>query len=205
MSANGGYPPGYGGPLYPLPGGPGPPPPSAPPPTPPAIYPSLLTSTGGLYGTYGAMLTPYYNTVNKRSYVLIHDPTNFNCEENGEYDFRQEIPVVNGMAQEGRDVSCHLIILKYREIGVAIFNVNVTVYRKLTDDFATKSIPIAINNITSNRKSFPDRRIHTRRVGLSPVITGERPQVTLTYSANSGPWAVTSLTLCGDGDETPQF
>jgi hypothetical protein len=163
----------------------------------------IINSLGGLYGVNGAMMTPYYNPKIKKSFIVIHDSFNFSCEESGEYDFRQEIPIVNNMPQEGRDVSCHLIILKYREIGAATFSINVTVYRKLTDDFATKSIKIVISN-TTNRKSFPDNRIHTKRIGLVPVISGERPQTTITYNANSGPFSITSLTLCGNADETPQ-
>jgi hypothetical protein len=149
------------------------------------------------------MMAPYLNTTNGYPYVIIYDPSNFNCEEAGEYDFRQEIPVVNQMPQEGRNVSCHLIILKYRELGVATFSVNVTVYNRLTDTFSTRSIIVNIQFVKG--RTFPDKRIHTRYIGLKPLITGERPQVTLTFNANSGPWSVTSLTLCGNADELPQL
>lgn len=185
------------------PGGPGGPRPPRPPTNP--NNPAQITRTGILYGTFGLMLTPYLNPLTKKSYVVIHDPTDFDCEENAEYDFRQEIPVVNQMPQEGRDVSIHLIILKYREIDIATFSINITVYRKKTDDFATKLIPVNIVNPNKSGRIFPDNRIHTRYIGLKPVISGERPQCTLTRNANSGGFSITSVTLCGNGDETPQI
>lgn len=167
-----------------------------------ATNPQLVTSTGGLTGSTGLLLTPYINTLNGNSYVVVHDSNNFDCEENAEYDFRQEIP--GNPPQEGRNVSCHLIILKYRELGIASFNVNITVYQQLTDTFLTRPIPVSIKNKNKNRV-FPDKRIHTIKIGLAPVITGERPQVTITRLANSGPMSVTSLILCLNADEQPQF
>lgn len=163
-----------------------------------AANPGLITSTGGLIGANGLLITPFFQPQTGKCLVAVHDSTNFSCEESSEYDFRQEIPD----GQEGRDVSCHLIILKYRELGVATFYVNVTVYIKATDTFITTQIPV--NIVATTKRTFPDKRIHTRRLGLNKVISGERPQVTITCSANSGPWSVTSLTLCGDADEVPQ-
>src|SRR5258706_6609541 len=168
--------------------------------------PGLITSSGGLFGTAGLLLTPYTNNVTGRSYIVVHDPTNFDCEEDAEYDFKQEIPQVQSNPyQEGRDVTCHLVILKYRELSVASFSVNVTVYRKQTDDYFTVQIPVKIKKIKDTKtRIFPDNRIHTRNLSFD-VITGERPQVTLTRDANSGPMCVTSLTLCGNADELPQM
>lgn len=163
----------------------------------------LLTSSGGVSGAAGLMMAPYVNPVTGRGYVIIFDSTNFDCEESAEYDYPQVIPPEGQGAQEGRDVSCHLIILKYREIGVANFFVNVTVYHKLTDIFETKSIPVSVPYVPG--RTFPDKRIHTKFLGLKPAITGERPQVTITRIPNGGPFSVTSLTLCGNADETPQF
>ena len=168
----------------------------------------LLTSTGGLYGINGVLLVPVFNTGTNKSYIMLYDPTNFNCEENAEYDYTQIIP--GNPPQEGRSVTCHLIILKYRELGIASFNVNVTTFIRDTDSFNTISIPVKIPFIpltTKQRKqNFPDNRIHTARLypPNNQYITGERPQVTITYNANSGPVSITSLTLCGNADEEVQ-
>jgi hypothetical protein len=166
--------------------------------------PGLITSSGGLFGTSGLLLTPYVNNTTGQSYIIVHDPTNFDCEESAEYDFRQEIPMVQGNPyQEGTDVSCHLIKLKYRELGVTSFSINVTVYRKQTDDYFTTSITVNIEQVKNTpKRTFPDKRIHTRF--LSFLTTGERPQVSITRNANSGPMSITSLTLCGNADEVPQ-
>ena len=161
--------------------------------------PSIITSSGGLTGSAGLLMTPYYDTMQQKSLILVHDASNFDCEEDAEYDFRQEIP--GTPPQEGRNVTCHLIILKYRELGNCTFNVNVTVFQKTNDTFNTIQIPVKVSNVYK-RKIYPDKKIHT--VFLSFEITGERPQVTITRNANSGPVAVTSLTLCGNADEMPQ-
>src|SRR6266566_4881483 len=52
--------------------------------------PGLITSTGGLLGTNGLMLTPAFNQITNSSFLLTHNSSNFNCEEDAEYDFRQE-------------------------------------------------------------------------------------------------------------------
>lgn len=170
--------------------------------------PGLVTSKGGLYGVNGVLFTPLYDTGTGRSFVVIHDASNFSCEEAGEYDFPQVIP--GNPPQEGRSVTCHLIILKYRELGIASFSVNVTVYTRETDSFTTVQIPVAIPILplrTKQRKqNFPDGKIHTVRLypPNGEYITGERPQVSVTYNASSGPFSVTSLILCGNADETVQ-
>lgn len=157
--------------------------------------PGLLTSTGGLFGVNGILLTPVFNNITQESYLIIMDSSNFNCDEDAEYDYPQVLP----LEQEGRNVTCHLIILKYRELGLASFTINITVYQQTTDTFITQSYKV---NIASKRSTFPDKRIHTKQIPID--ITGERPQVTVTYKANSGPLSITKLILCGNADETPQ-
>ncbi len=158
--------------------------------------PGLLTSTGGLFGINGVLLTPVINNMTGKSYILLMDSNDFNCEESAEYDFPQEIPPRES-PQEGRDVNCHLIILKYRELGTARFNINVTTFEKDTDKFTTYSFPVIITALV------PDNKIHTRYISIS--VPGERPQVSITRFGNTGPLSITSLTLCGNADTVPQF
>lgn len=169
-----------------------------------AIVSSLLTSTGGLTGTFGSLMTPAFDPITGKIYIITHDPSNFDCEEDAEYDYNQVVPP----KYEGRDLTINQIILKYREIGKAKFNVNITVFKKELDDFVTTSIlvNIPVKPITTNsrKKSFPDGRIHTVR--LAPpngVLQGERPQISYTRKADSGPFSITTVVLCGYMDEAP--
>lgn len=175
----------------------------------------LLTSTGGLSGTYGGLLTPVFNPVTNKAYIITHDPTNFNCEESVEYDFRQEAVPIQGY-YEGREMSIHEVVVKYRELGYATFYVNITVFKKLIDSFTTVSIPVSIpvipfaniKNAAAKKQrmsSFPDGKIHTVRLAPpSGTIIGERPQATVTSKGNAGAYSVTKLILCGNADEGPQ-
>lgn len=172
-----------------------------------ASSPGLLTSTGGLIGNSGFLITPVYNTIINKPFISVIDPTNFDCEEDAVYYFRQEANY-GQFPGEGREASFHRIILKYREIGKAFFNVNLTVYHKISDTFETISIPVTVPPISllvSKRINFPDFKIHT--IKLTPpkgVITGERPQLWLSRKANSGPHSVTKLVLCGNADTTSE-
>lgn len=170
--------------------------------------PSLITSTGGLVGVSGLLLTPAFNQVTGKSYIINYDPTDFNCEEDAQYTYRQEANFERNPG-EGREASFHLIILKYRELGYANFSINITVFKQALDDFITYQIPVSIPRIQltskSRKVSFPDNRIHTARIAPPRgVITGERPQVTFTVAGNSGPVCITKLVLCGNADEASQ-
>ena len=173
--------------------------------------PGLITSTGGLVGANGLLFTPYINPNTNKNFLANHDITNFDTEESGEYDFRQETNY-GQQSGEGRDCSIHLIILKYREIDSAEFFVNITVFKKDIDEFITVQIPVSIpvipmNKLSKKRQlSFPDNRIHTVRITPPDgAITGERPQVSITRVANSGGVSITKLIMCGNADEVPQM
>lgn len=173
----------------------------------PINNPALITSTGGLSGTSGILMAPAVNTMTGRSVIVYFNPNDFNCEENAEYDYRQEADY-GQQPGEGRTCTIHLIILKYRELGYAKFNINITVFDRTIDDFTTTSIPVSIppKPLTKTRQgSFPDKKIHTLYIyPPKGVIQGERPQVTTTRNKNAGPESVTRLTLCGNADELPQ-
>lgn len=194
-------------PFPPIPGPPSPPrKPGSPSSKPLGGSPGLLTSTGGLYGVNGVLLTPVFNNISGKSYILLMDPSNFNCEENAEYDFPQGIPAVqNNPFQDGCNVNCHLIKLKYREIGIAQFTINVTTFNRDIGDFQSFPYIVNIPNIplTGKRKAkFPDQRIHTIFIPID--VPGERPQVTLNSVGGSGAYSIISLNLCGFADELPQ-
>ena len=163
----------------------------------------LLTSTGGLSGITGLLMTPYKDQ-NGNGFIVVHDYTNFDCEENAEYDYPEYIPMDLGAYQEGQIVNCHLIKLKYRELGIANFIISVSAFNRNIDDFVTVNIPVAITN-TNNRKTFPDKKIHTRFIGINPIISGERPQPKILRKVDSGPISITKLILCGNADEIPQI
>lgn len=170
--------------------------------------PSLITSTGGLLGVSGLLLTPAFNQITGKSFIVNYDPTDFNCEEDAQYTYRQESNFERNPG-EGREASFHLIILKYRELDYAKFSINITVFKQSLDDFITYQIPVSIPKmplLSKQRKAnFPDNRIHTAKITPPRgVITGERPQITITYKANSGPICITKLVLCGNADEASQ-
>lgn len=170
--------------------------------------PGLLTSTGGLFATTGYLLAPAWNNISQKPFIVVYDPSNFNCDEDAQYTYRQEANY-DRIPGEGRECSIHLVILKYRELGIANFSINITVFKKLIDDFITIQIPVKIPylplNTNKRKNSFPDNRIHTIRIAPSNgVVQGERPQASITYKANSGPVSVTKLVLCGNADELSQ-
>lgn len=162
--------------------------------------PSLLTSSGGLTGLSGLLMTPYF-TPQGQCLVAIHDPTDFNCEEDCEYDYPQEIPPIQ--YQDSCDATWNRIKLKYRELGEVSFTLQIDYYNKTTDCFTTKKISLKISNPYPVRNTFPDNKIHTRYIPL--VISGERPQIKVIRKANKGPLSITKLLFCGCADETPQM
>ena len=173
--------------------------------------PGLLTSTGGLTGTSGLLLAPAYNLYTGKPFIVLMDATNFNCEENSQYTYRQEANY-GQMPGEGRECSIHLLILKYREIGTVSFNINITVFKKATDSFTNIVIPVNIPTIPyslmskARKNVFPDNRIHTVRITPpNGVVTGERPQVSYTVTGGKGSLSVTKLVMCGNADEASQM
>lgn len=169
--------------------------------------PSLITSTGGLLGINGVLLTPAFNQITGKSYIINYESQDFNCEEDAQYSYRQEANFEK-FPGEGRECSIHLIILKYRELGYVKFSINITVFKQAIDDYVNYQIPVIIPKLKLTKarlNTFPDKRIHTLKLApVNGVITGERPQISITYAANSGPLSITKLVMCGNADEAAQ-
>lgn len=176
-----------------------------------AVSSQLITSTGGLIGSSSMLMTPAINTTTGKVIIITEDPTNFNCEEAAEYDFKQEVDYRSNGDGEGYNCTIHEIIVKYRELGVASCSINVTVYLRDLDDFKTVQIPLNIPQLPFSKMSkkrkqtFPDGKIHT--IKLFPqggtAIQGERPQVSITVGKSAGPISITKIILRGNADEQP--
>lgn len=158
--------------------------------------PGLITSTGGLYGSKFALLIPWYDTKNKNISLNVIDSDNFNCEEDAFYYFMQPDVSI------AKAVTVHQVAIIYREIGPASFFIGVIVYIRRTDTFVFKEVPVLITNDSPNidmvNFPFPDGKLHTRYVDIR--IDGERPQAYIKRFADSGPLAITSVTLAGHAD-----
>jgi len=164
--------------------------------------PGLLTSTGGLTGLLGACYQPFFNPQTRAYYLALIDPTNFDTEEDGFYNF-PEPDAPNGV---GRVVTIHRVVMTYREIDKAKFNFGIETYLADIDDFVQVTVPIVIAPPNGNKKralSFPDGKIHTKRFGI--VATGERPQPFTQRLANSGAYSIIKVVLCGNADEQDQI
>lgn len=169
--------------------------------------PQLLTSTGGLQGSLGALLTPV--NINQipgpSSYVMIHDANNFDTEEDCIYYFREEV----GSEYEGQYIQISKIIIKYRELGKAKFFIGISAYQQKTDSFKVVETEVSIPSVKLSKdrlKNFPDKKIHI--INIAPpkgVIQGINPQVYIRRVANSGPLSITKLVACGYSDEVPQI
>lgn len=172
-----------------------------------ASSPGLLTSTGGLVGASSLLVAPCISALSGATLVTIFDPTNFDTEESAEYDFPQET-MYGEFNGECKFASINKVKVKYRELGIASCSINITVYLPKIDDFKTVQMPLKIPHIKlskARQQTFPDGKLHT--VTLHPVpgvITGERPQVTITRNAKSGPLSITRVILYGDADNTDE-
>lgn len=158
--------------------------------------PGLLTSTGGLFGIKPLLLVPVFDSKNKHFNIDIIDANNFDTEEDAFYFF----PSPN--IQVGRRITINNVVLEYREIGEATFTMGVIVYSRDDDTFKFKTTQINIRNTSPQidrvNFPFPDGKIHTTQFNL--VLDGERPQMFMQRSADSGPVSIISATLVGTAD-----
>ena len=159
--------------------------------------PGLLTSTGGLFGTSGALLIPYMDTRNDVFFAAIIDSNNFDCEDDAHYFFRQED------IQDDRYITINRQTITYREIGKATFTFGIQVYVDTIDDYKNVETIITIKPKKGKlANKFPDKKLHTIKLDL--VITGIRPQPYVKRMANSGPFSITKVRMIGDRPETEE-
>ena len=163
------------------------------------LSPGLITSTGGLFGTTGALLVPLRDIRTNVYYIGIWDPTNFNTEEDCYYYFRQENIKVNYA------VSSYKAIIIYRNLGIVTVTFNITTFRKgLTTynknkatiqpgSYNTKSTTLVLGT------SSADGKLYTLDVDI--VNDGERPQFWFSRKANAGPLSIVSASIYGNADE----
>ena len=144
-----------------------------------------LPTTGGLLGFSPAFLISGFDEFAQTFLMYQQDPTQFNCEEDVEYDFRLE------EVSPGNDVTIHNIVLRYRDLGVVTF----TVYIASTDPTKTISKQVTIGNV------IPTNKLFTFKVDIS--ATFEAPQIKIIRKANAGQLCITKvlgLVSYGTGD-----
>lgn len=152
--------------------------------------PSLITSTGGLYGYNNALLIPYQDA-NGRTYLVIYDPANYNTEEDCVYEFKLED------ISPGRAIDIHQVYFQYRDLGLVNFTVTVrgTLYDRATKKETLVSKTVIVKWGTTNA----DRKIHSYYVDLKTVC--ERPQLRVVRKADQGPLAIIRAMMFGNSDE----
>lgn len=144
-----------------------------------------LTSTGGLVGNVGVLMVFAFNVlVGNQVYKL--DSTNFDCEEDCEYDFKvEEVEVY-------RQPTTDKVIIRYRDLGQCSLNL-FFVGNVLGNVFASKIVTIVFGGKN-------DGKIKTATADL--VCTFEAPQLIIQRTANSGPVSLTKVLVeyqHGDG------
>lgn len=176
---------GPGGPFPPSSGGGGG---SAP--TPPDL--SKLPTVGGMVGIQTQLIAIGYDDLAGQNIVYFVDPTNHNCEESCEYDFKVE------EVEPGNQLTIHRIVIRYRDLGKVKFTVAV-VSATLTDLDYTLGTGNAELITLGNDK--PTNKIYTYLSSLR--VTTEAPQIKIFRAANAGPLAITKVRAWGsygDGD-----
>jgi hypothetical protein len=151
--------------------------------------PSLITATGGLFGTNNVLLVPFYDTRVNQSFFVLYDPTNFNCEDDCFYDFRLED------VQAAHNIDIHKVYFLYRDLGKVKFTVTVTAteFNRVTKKETTVSKSVQVT------WGSGDNKLHSYFVDLK--VVGERPQLHLFRKADAGPLAIVRAILIGHSDE----
>lgn len=157
--------------------------------------PSLITSTGGLFGFNNALIVPFFDTRTNLSYFVVYDPTDFNCEEDCLYNFRME------SAAPGKEIDVNKIFLEYRDLGPVKFTVIVTATQynkaKLTEKIQSKSVKVSVGS------KNPDGKLHSYYVDLK--IVGERPQLSIFRAADAGPLSIVRAIMYIDTGESGEI
>lgn len=160
-----------------------------------AAAPSLITSTGGLFGGAFALLVPFFDLRTNSFVFAIIDPNNFDSEEDCVYNFKMED------VKSGRVVDIHKVYLQYRDLGKVSFDVSVTAtqFNRSTQkekiEVATKTVKVGTTK--------GDQRIHSYFVDLK--VQGERPQLSIVRKKDSGPLSIVTAMLIGNVSEENQL
>lgn len=154
----------------------------------PTIDLSNVTSTGGIDGLTGAVLVFGQSLFYPLAVGWEFDPTDFNTEEDCEYDFRvEEVEVY-------RQPTIDKVIIRYRDLGkctlTCYFQGNV-----LQSAVASKMVTVVFGGKADNR-------IYTTTFDLT--CTFEAPQLIITRNAFSGPVSITKVLIeTIEGDSKP--
>lgn len=153
---------------------------------------SLLPVTGGLLGTQAVLLAIGFDELAGQNLTYQLDPSNFNCEEDVEYDFRIE------EVEPGNQITIHNVLIRYRDIGVVTFIVAIT--SDLNPAVNLSSSPVNAKQFTVGNQ-VPTFRIKTLKTDLQ--VTTEAPQIKIIRKAKQGPLCITKVRAWGsygDGD-----
>lgn len=148
--------------------------------------PALLSSTGGISGSLGALLVP--TMLNGKSVICTFDPSNFNTEEDIFIDFRQEV------VKDGKKPTVHRVLIVYRNLGPVTLTVSHTAWTEVGFVRQSETRTIGYTNA--------DKQIYTAL--FSYVCTGERPQLHISRLANQGALSILRIMIPGNMGDGPQ-
>lgn len=153
----------------------------------PGANPANVSASGGLFGITGQLLW-FGNSISfPFPIVYVLDPSNFNCEEDCEYDFKIEEVALY------RQPTVHRVILRFRDIGRATLNFFIS-GNVLGESVVSKIVTVVIGGKRDNK-------IYTATADIS--FTCEAPQLKIFRNANAGAFSLTKVMLdmsYGDGD-----
>lgn len=144
----------------------------------------LLTSTGGLLGSFGLFLVGAQTQNTLDNFVFLLDNEDFNTEEDFEYYFREE------EIKEGYFPTINRVRLIYEDYGLCKITVGVMSEQR------KREVTIEIGSTKPTYK--------TKTAYADIQITGERPQLYIKRKANAGPLVLIKATLLGEFGDGPQ-
>jgi hypothetical protein len=160
----------------------------------PPTAPNLanLPVVGGLLGLRTQLLVPGFDDAGGQDLIYEIDPTNHNCEEDCEYQFKVE------EVEPGNELTIHRIVIRYRDLGVVTFTIAVVSAIAPIVDYTPgtgNAELITVGNVK------PTNKIYTYKSSMR--VTTEAPQLVILRKANAGPLAICKVRAWGsygDGD-----
>lgn len=154
-----------------------------------------LPTTGGLIGFQSNLLFPIVDGAgNNKIYVM--DSTNFNTEEDVEYDFKVE------EFEPGNEATIHRVLLRYRDLGQVTFTLAAVSADRPNIDTTKQTGNAQVITIGNNGpNATPTGKIHTFKASVK--VTTEAPQLKIFRRANQGPLVITKVKTWasyGDGE-----